>query len=175
LLAGFGGDTAVAKGQKFNVVDTSGLTDADWAVIDRVNRACELGGAAAFWDELEKLDNVSLQLRVVGAFFPELIREVIEEEMTEQWFNGRGLAGNAQEGRKPDTRQLAHRWDLISTACYRAAQLFDLVFLALHHNATSESAVTTLGCMPGGTRFSCLGNSYKHGTLTSRTIRAFNM
>jgi hypothetical protein len=83
LLAGFGGDTAVAKGQKFNVVDTSGLTDADWAVIDRVNRACELGGAAAFWDELEKLDNVSLQLRVVGAFSPELIREVIEEEMTE--------------------------------------------------------------------------------------------
>jgi hypothetical protein len=83
LLAGFGGDTAVAKGQKFNVVDTSGLTDADWAVIDRVNRACELGGAAAFWDELEKLDDVSLQLRVVGAFFPELIREVIEEEMTE--------------------------------------------------------------------------------------------
>jgi hypothetical protein len=73
----------VARRLKFHVVDTSGLTDSDWAAIDRVNRACELGGVAAFWDELEKLEDVSQQLRVVGAFFPELIREVIEEEMTE--------------------------------------------------------------------------------------------
>jgi hypothetical protein len=42
-------------GQKLNVVDSSDLTDADWAAVNRVNRACELGGANAFWDELEKL------------------------------------------------------------------------------------------------------------------------
>jgi hypothetical protein len=70
-------------GQKLNVVDSSGLTDADWAAVNRVNRACELGGATAFWEKLEKLDDMSLQLRVLGAFFPELVREVIEEEMTE--------------------------------------------------------------------------------------------
>jgi hypothetical protein len=70
-------------GQRLNVVDCSGLTDADWAAVNRINRACELGGATAFWEELEKLGDMSLQLRVLGAFFPELLREVIEEEMTE--------------------------------------------------------------------------------------------
>jgi len=70
-------------GERLNVVDSSGLTDADWAAVNRVNRACELGGATAFWEELEKLDDVPLQLRVLGAFFPELVREVIDEEMTE--------------------------------------------------------------------------------------------
>ena len=70
-------------GERLNVVDCSGLTDADWAAVNRVNRACELGGAVAFWKELEKFDDVPLQLRVLGAFFPELVREVIEEEMTE--------------------------------------------------------------------------------------------
>ena len=74
---------ATAMGERLNVVDSSGLTDADWAAVNRVNRACELGGAVAFWEELEKLDDVPLQLRVLGAFFPELVREVIEEEMTE--------------------------------------------------------------------------------------------
>src|SRR5262245_42115012 len=68
------------KGQRLTVVDTTNLIDADWAAIDRVNRACEIGGADAFWGELEKLD-VAAQLRVMGAFFPELLREVIEEEM----------------------------------------------------------------------------------------------
>ena len=70
-------------GERLNIVDDSGLTDADWAAVNRVNRACELGGATAFWEELEKLDDVPLQLRVLGAFFPELVREVIDEEMTE--------------------------------------------------------------------------------------------
>src|SRR5262245_15608449 len=72
-----------AMGERLNIVDDSGLTDADWAAVNRVNRACELGGATAFWEELEKLDDISLQLRVLGAFFPELVCEVIEEEMTE--------------------------------------------------------------------------------------------
>jgi hypothetical protein len=70
-------------GQKLNVVDPSDLTDADWAALDRVNRACELGDAAAFWDELDKLDDVPRQLRVLRAFFPDVFREVIEEEIAE--------------------------------------------------------------------------------------------
>jgi hypothetical protein len=73
----------VAKGDRFKVIDASNITDADWAAIERVNRACELGGAVAFWDELESFNDVSLQLRVVGAFFPDLMREVMEEEKAE--------------------------------------------------------------------------------------------
>jgi hypothetical protein len=67
------GRRSMPKGEKLKVIDTSNLTDADWAAIERVNRACELGGAAAFWQELKSLDDLSLQLRVVGAFFPDVI------------------------------------------------------------------------------------------------------
>jgi hypothetical protein len=55
-------------GERLNVVDCSGLTDADWAAVNRVNRACELGGAIAFWEELEKLDDVRLQCECLVHF-----------------------------------------------------------------------------------------------------------
>jgi hypothetical protein len=90
-------------GERLNVVDCSGLTDADWAAVNRVNRACELGGAVAFWKELEKFDDVPLQLRVLGAFFPELVREVIEEEMTEHGLT----ADDWQEAGRKDESPLA--------------------------------------------------------------------
>jgi hypothetical protein len=93
----------VAKGQKFHVVDTSGLTDADWAAIDRVNRAFELGGATAFWDELDKLDDIPPQLRVLRAFFPALMREVIEEEEAERSLTVEDLRGLIRKGRKSGT------------------------------------------------------------------------
>jgi len=69
--------------RKLNIADRSWLTDADWAAVTRINRACELGGAAAFWDELETFDDASLQLRVLGAFFPDVVRQMIEEEIGE--------------------------------------------------------------------------------------------
>jgi len=93
----------VAKGQRFHVVDTSGLTDADWAAIDRVNRACELGGANAFWDELEKLDDIPLELRILGAFFPDLMRQVIEEEV-EHSLTVKDLRKRIRKRRKSATR-----------------------------------------------------------------------
>ena len=66
-------------GQKLNVVDSSGLTDADWAAVNRVNRAYEAAGIDAFCDELERLDDEVLQVTVAGAFFPALIRELLED------------------------------------------------------------------------------------------------
>jgi hypothetical protein len=68
-------------GQRLNVVDTSGLTDADWAAVNRVNRAYEAGGIEAFWDELENLDDPVQAITVASAFFPDLIREVIKDHM----------------------------------------------------------------------------------------------
>jgi hypothetical protein len=61
--------------QKLNVVDTSGLTDVDWAVVNRVNRAYEAEGIEAFWDELSLEDSVQA-ITVASAFFPDLVREV---------------------------------------------------------------------------------------------------
>jgi hypothetical protein len=69
--------------KKLNVVDTSGLTDADWAVVNRVNRAYEAGGIEAFWDELESLDDSVQAITVASAFFPDLVREVIKDHMAE--------------------------------------------------------------------------------------------
>jgi hypothetical protein len=48
----------------------------------RVNRAYEARGIEAFWDELEKLDELQA-FRVASAFFPDLIRELIRDHMAE--------------------------------------------------------------------------------------------
>src|SRR5262245_10084774 len=100
-----------AMGERLNIVDDSGLTDADWAAVNRVNRACELGGAIAFWEELEKLDDVPLQLRVLGAFFPELLRAVIEEEMTE---HGLTVDDWREAERKAESPLAINRWSKLS-------------------------------------------------------------
>ena len=68
---------------KLNVVDSSDLTDSDWAAVNRVNRAYEAGGIDAFWDELEKLDDQVLEITVASAFFPDLIRELLKDQMAE--------------------------------------------------------------------------------------------
>jgi hypothetical protein len=47
-------------------------------------RACEAGGFNAFWDEIDKLINPVLQIRVAKAFFPDLIREALKDKMAEQ-------------------------------------------------------------------------------------------
>ena len=78
------GDRKMAKGLKLTVVDMSGLTDADWTGINKVMRACEAGGFNVFWDEIDKLIDPVLQIRVAKAFFPDLIREALKDKMAEQ-------------------------------------------------------------------------------------------
>ena len=51
--------------------------------VNLVNSAYEAGGIDAFWDELEQLDDDVLQITVAGAFFPALIRELLEDQMAE--------------------------------------------------------------------------------------------
>ena len=66
------------------VVNSSGLTDADWIGINKVRRAYERGGWDGFWSEFETLgDDLILQITVAGAFFPDAIREAIEDELAE--------------------------------------------------------------------------------------------
>jgi hypothetical protein len=52
------------------------------AAIEWVNRAYEAGGMEAFCNELEQLDEV-LQITVAGAFFPDLIRALLQDQMAE--------------------------------------------------------------------------------------------
>jgi len=74
----------MSKGLKLTVVDVSGLTDADWTGINKVMRACQAGGFDIFWDEIDKLVDPVLRIRVAKAFFPDLIREALKDEMAEQ-------------------------------------------------------------------------------------------
>jgi len=68
-------------GHKLHVVDPAGLTASDWVAVNRANLAFEAGGIDAFWDELEKLGDVGQELTVASAFFPDLIRKLLEDQM----------------------------------------------------------------------------------------------
>jgi len=93
------------------VVNSSGLTHADWIGINKVRRAYERGGWDAFWSELETLgDDFILKITVVGAFFPDAIREAIEDELAGVGSRWRTY-GNFSKRTKswpPSTRALEH-------------------------------------------------------------------
>lgn len=68
------------------IVDSEGLSDADWVEVNRLLRAYDAGGSEAFWqaiDELGEKDPLQ-QIAIAAAFFPNVIREVIRDEMAEQ-------------------------------------------------------------------------------------------
>ena len=58
----------MAKGLELKVVDMSGLTDADWAAINKVIRACAAGGFEVFWDEIDKLGDPARHQSGHGVF-----------------------------------------------------------------------------------------------------------
>lgn len=63
------------------IVDTSNLTDADWAEINKLRQAYETGGQKAFskaLDELADRDPVEY-FTIVAAYFPHAVMEVIED------------------------------------------------------------------------------------------------
>ena len=69
-----------------DVADTSGLTDADWAEINKLSSAYEEGGRARLSKALDELTNGDpvRSVRILGAFFPDMIREVIKDAMAER-------------------------------------------------------------------------------------------
>ena len=65
--------------------DTSRLTDADWAAMNKLRRAYETGGIEgwrAVFQELLKEDPVRLT-RVFGAYNPEKMREALKDAAAE--------------------------------------------------------------------------------------------
>jgi len=75
------------------VVDSFHLTDADWAEINKLKRAYETGGMKALsmaMDELAAGDPI-IALHVLGAFFPEKIRESIRDQMAEMGITAEDL------------------------------------------------------------------------------------
>lgn len=67
--------------EPFEVADSSGLTDADWAEINKLRKAYETGGRKAL---RKAFDELSKYARVVGALYPDEIRESIKDAMAEK-------------------------------------------------------------------------------------------
>jgi hypothetical protein len=67
------------------VVDSSDLTDTDWAEINRLKLAYENGGQEALSKAMDALaEDPVRSIRVIGAFFPDLVREAIRDGLAER-------------------------------------------------------------------------------------------
>jgi hypothetical protein len=76
----------IAVMDRLEVADRSNLSDADWSEIKKLQRAYKEGGDLAVSIELAKLGNAdpSRFIAVAGAFFPEAVREALEDGLAEQ-------------------------------------------------------------------------------------------
>jgi len=75
------------------VVDPSGLTDADWAQINRLKSLYETGGRNALSKALAELGESDpvRSIHVLRAFFPETVREALSDSMAEQGITAEDL------------------------------------------------------------------------------------
>jgi hypothetical protein len=89
------------------VVDTSGLTDADWAEITKVREAYRSGGKKALDAALEELQQKDLYrlFRVIGAFWPDALRESIRDKMAEMGMTKEDLQELIRTLDPPPTKQ----------------------------------------------------------------------
>jgi 3-oxoacyl-[acyl-carrier-protein] synthase III len=71
--------------EDFEIQDTSGLTDADWAEINKLRNAHKKGGAKAVEGAMQQLEAKDLiqYVRVIAAFYPDIVREAIKDAMAE--------------------------------------------------------------------------------------------
>lgn len=66
------------------MVDSSGLTDANWADINRLKRTYNEGGQAVLSKAMAELGEDPIRyMAVIGAFFPDMVREAIKDSMAE--------------------------------------------------------------------------------------------
>jgi hypothetical protein len=75
------------KFDHLEVVDTTGLTDADWAEINNLKKAYDAAGEEALSAALQALgerDPIRAG-RVLGAFFPDLVRETRSKTNWQTW------------------------------------------------------------------------------------------
>ena len=81
------------KSFDLEVVDTAGLTDADWAEINRLKSHYETGGRNALSKALAELGETDpvRSIRVLSAFFPDTVREALRDSMAEQGITAEDL------------------------------------------------------------------------------------
>ena len=70
----------MAKRPPLEIADTSSLTDADWAEINKLQRAYQHGEKAfsKALNELAETDPIRFAI-VMSAFYPEMVREIKDQ------------------------------------------------------------------------------------------------
>lgn len=90
------------KDDPFEVVDTSGLRDADWSEINKLKQAFKDGGKRDLSKAMSKLANDPIRyVRVIGAFFPDMIREAIRDTVAEAGLTEEDLREIVRKGESP--------------------------------------------------------------------------
>jgi len=89
------------------VVDSSNLTDADWAEINRLRRVHRDGGQAALSDAMRKLGEADPRryVTILAAFFPEAVREAIKGTMAEQGLTEEDMSALVRKVESPAGKQ----------------------------------------------------------------------
>jgi hypothetical protein len=74
----------MADDEPFEVVDSTGLTDTDWAEINKLQRTYREGGKKALNTAMAELAKDPIRFTaVIGAFFPDMIREAMKDAVAE--------------------------------------------------------------------------------------------
>jgi hypothetical protein len=68
---------------ELGITETLGLTDADWAEINKLRRVCETEGTKALTKALDELDPIRC-FRIMAAFFPERVYNTMKDVMAEK-------------------------------------------------------------------------------------------
>jgi hypothetical protein len=107
------------KTNELGIVDTSLLTDADWAEINKLRRAHDEGGQRALSKALTELIDVDpvRATRVIGAFFPKMVRETIKDVMAEKRDNYRRHPRTVAKTRKSSAKAMRREVEF-QTNCY---------------------------------------------------------
>ena len=68
------------------IVESSHLTDADWAQINKLQSAWQAGGSRSISKALVELAaaDPGSYICVVAAYFPDVVREALKDQMAEQ-------------------------------------------------------------------------------------------
>ena len=94
------------KSVVLEIADPSSLTDADWASLNALRRAYERKGSNDFSAELKKLAHDPLRyVRVVGAIFPDMIRESIRDVLADKGITPDDLREIIRKREKPTRLQ----------------------------------------------------------------------
>jgi hypothetical protein len=88
------------------IVDSSLLTDGDWAAINQLQRAYERGGQRALSAALGKLAKDPIRyFSVVGAFDPVMVREMFRDMLAERGITREDLEAIVREYERPGRLQ----------------------------------------------------------------------